>query len=53
MFGTDLSTEYEAAAQLGSSARDCYQAGLRGALCDEPTRAGLRRHASQAGWDLG
>jgi aminodeoxyfutalosine deaminase len=53
MFGTDLSTEYEAAAQLGSSARDCYQAGLRGALCDEPTLAGLRRHASQAGWDAG
>jgi aminodeoxyfutalosine deaminase len=52
MFGTDLSTEYQAAAQLGSSARDCYQAGLRGALCDEPTRASLRRHASQAGWEL-
>jgi aminodeoxyfutalosine deaminase len=52
MFGTNLSIEYEAAAQLGSSARDCYQAGLRGALCDEPTRATLRRHASQAGWSL-
>jgi aminodeoxyfutalosine deaminase len=50
MFGTDLSTEYETAARLGSSARDCYQAGMRGALCDEHTKASLHRHAEQAGW---
>ncbi|HEY7146725.1 MAG TPA: adenosine deaminase [Streptosporangiaceae bacterium] len=50
MFGTDLSTEYEAAAGLGVSARDCYLAGLKGALCDEDTRAALRRRAAQAGW---
>ena len=50
MFGTDLSTEYEAAAQLGVPASECYQAGLAGALCDAGTRAALRQRGEQAGW---
>jgi aminodeoxyfutalosine deaminase len=50
MFGTDLGTEYEAAARLGVSARECYQAGLAGALCDAGTRAALRQRGEQAGW---
>jgi len=61
MFGTDLSADYAAARQLGVPARDCYQAGLRGALCDQRTRNELQqvgeafRHLSnqmrhQAAW---
>ncbi len=50
MFGTDLGTEYQAAAQLGVPARECYQAGLHGALCDAGTRAALRQHGEQARW---
>lgn len=41
MFGTDLAHEYEMALALGLSAKDAYQAGVVGALCDERTRATL------------
>jgi aminodeoxyfutalosine deaminase len=41
MFGTDLGTEYAAAAALGLGAGDAYAAGLAGALCDDATRAHL------------
>jgi aminodeoxyfutalosine deaminase len=41
MFDTDLTREYEAAAQRGCSAADAFRAGVRGALCDAPTRASL------------
>jgi len=41
MFGTDLTREYEVAAQLGVSPADAYAAGVAGALCDEDTRARL------------
>jgi aminodeoxyfutalosine deaminase len=41
MFGTDLSTDYAAAARLGVAPRTCYEAGLAGALCDEATRTRL------------
>jgi len=50
MFGTDLTADYAAALQLGASGQACYQAGLHGALCDEPTRAALRRAGEAAGW---
>lgn len=43
MFGTDLGREYEVAAALGVSAAEAYAAGVDGALCDEETRARLRR----------
>ena len=41
MFDTDLTREYEAAAILGCSAHAAFRAGVRGALCDAETRAGL------------
>jgi aminodeoxyfutalosine deaminase len=50
MFGTDLATDYEAARQLGVPARDCYLAGLRGALCDQPTRDALQRAGEAFCW---
>ena len=50
MFGTDLAADYEAARQLGVSARDCYLAGLRGALCDQPTRNALQRAGEMFDW---
>jgi aminodeoxyfutalosine deaminase len=43
MFGTDLGIEYQAAGRLGVTPGAIYQAGLEGALCDEETRAALRR----------
>ena len=51
MFGTDLTADYAAARQLGVSAQACYQAGLLGALCDEPTRAALARAGGACDWD--
>lgn len=53
MFGTDLSAEYTAAAQIGVGPRACYLAGLRGALCDEPTRDMLRRTGAEFDWPAG
>ena len=50
MFGTDLTADYAAAMSLGVSARDCYLAGLRGALCDEPTRDRLRQAGETFDW---
>ena len=50
MFGTDLSADYTAAGRLGVSARDCYQAGLRGALCDQQTEDRLRRAGEAFDW---
>jgi aminodeoxyfutalosine deaminase len=46
MFGT----EYRAAAQLGVSARDCYDAAVAGALCDAATREELRTTGQNAAW---
>jgi aminodeoxyfutalosine deaminase len=50
MFDTDLSADYAAAGSLGVSARQCFDAGLRGALCDEATRAELQRIGEQFHW---
>jgi len=50
MFGTDLAADYAAAAHLGVSARDCYQAGLRGALCDRQAKDALRRIGEAFDW---
>ena len=50
MFGTDLSADYAAAGRLGVPARDCYQAGLRGALCDQQTKDRLRRAGEAFDW---
>jgi aminodeoxyfutalosine deaminase len=50
MFGTDLGADYAAAAELGVGARQCYEAGARGALCDEPTLASLQRIGADFDW---
>jgi aminodeoxyfutalosine deaminase len=50
MFGTDLTADYAAAMHLGVSARDCYQAGLRGALCDQQTKNQLRQVGETFDW---
>ncbi len=50
MFGTDLGIEYQAAARLGVTPGAIYQAGLQGALCDEETRAALRRAGEACQW---
>ena len=53
MFDTDLTRDYEAAASLGVSPLAAYEAGLAGALCDDETRARLRRIGEQHDWDAG
>jgi aminodeoxyfutalosine deaminase len=50
MFDTDLTRDYEAAASLGVSPRAAYEAGLAGALCDNETRANLRRIGDSHDW---
>jgi aminodeoxyfutalosine deaminase len=50
MFDTDLSADYAAVLSLGVSARQCFDAGLRGALCDEVTRDELRRIGENFDW---
>jgi aminodeoxyfutalosine deaminase len=50
MFGTDLTADYAAAARLGVAPRSCFEAGLAGALCDEPTRTRLREMGSLYDW---
>jgi aminodeoxyfutalosine deaminase len=50
MFDTDLSREYEAAASLGVSPRSAYEAGVRGALCEEATLARLRAVGDAFDW---
>ena len=50
MFGTDLAADYAAAGELGVGPEACYQAGLRGALCDDETRAALDRAGRACDW---
>jgi aminodeoxyfutalosine deaminase len=50
MFGTDLTADYAAALQLGVTARDCYLAGQRGALCDPRTKGELERVGEVFDW---
>jgi hypothetical protein len=50
MFGTDLTADYAAAMDLGVTARDCYLAGLQGALCDRPTKDRLRQVGEAFDW---
>ena len=50
MFDTDLGRDYEAAGRLGVTPRAAYEAGLRGALCDEATLAHLRAIGDAFEW---
>jgi len=52
MFGTDLSKEYAAACELGLEPQGFYEAGLEGALCDQPTRATLRELGEAIDWEV-
>ena len=50
MFDTDLSIEYATVQRLGVSARACYDAGVRGALCEEDVRTTLRQRGESFDW---
>jgi aminodeoxyfutalosine deaminase len=50
MFGTDLTADYAAARDMGVCPEACYRAGLRGALCDEETRAALAAAGAACDW---
>src|SRR5206468_1291158 len=50
MFGTDLTRDYDAARSLGVEPRACYEAGLRGGLCDEETKSRLRGLGETTDW---
>jgi aminodeoxyfutalosine deaminase len=51
MFDTDLGRDYEAATSFGLDPRSFYEAGVHGALCDEPTRARLREIGDSFDWN--
>jgi aminodeoxyfutalosine deaminase len=50
MFDTDLTREYEAACSFGLSPQSFFDAGVRGALCDEQTRVRLRGVGDSYDW---
>ena len=50
MFETDLSRDYEAATSLGLDPRGFYDAGVKGALCDEETRERMRAIGAAFDW---
>jgi aminodeoxyfutalosine deaminase len=50
MFDTSLEHEYQTAESLGLSPRAFYEAGLKGALCDEDTRARLAAVGEAYDW---
>jgi aminodeoxyfutalosine deaminase len=50
MFDTDLERDYEAAESLGLDPRGFYDAGVAGALCDEPTRTRLHEIGESYDW---
>ncbi|MDQ1435284.1 MAG: aminodeoxyfutalosine deaminase [Actinomycetota bacterium] len=50
MFDTDLTRDYDAAELLGLTASAAYEAGVRGALCDDRTRATLEDIAAAYAW---
>jgi len=51
MFDTDLHRDYEAATSFGLDPRSFYEAGVHGALCDEPTRARLQEIGRAHDWE--
>jgi adenosine deaminase len=50
MFSTDLGADYAAAIGLGVAPEACFAAGLRGALCDEVTRADIADMGARNDW---
>ncbi|MEX0816205.1 MAG: hypothetical protein WD027_02070, partial [Gaiellales bacterium] len=51
MFDTDLTREYEAACSLGIRPETFFEAGVKGALCDEETRDRLRAVGESFDWE--
>jgi aminodeoxyfutalosine deaminase len=51
MFDTDLTRDYEAACSFGIPPRTFYEAGVKGALCDETTGTMLRELGQLFEWD--
>ena len=52
MFDTDLSRDYEAAAELGLKPRQAFEAGLEGALCGEATKTHLKEIGDSFDWQI-
>ncbi len=52
MFGTDLTRDYQAAAELGLHPRAAFEAGLEGALCDEGTKTRLKGVGDSFDWQI-
>jgi aminodeoxyfutalosine deaminase len=50
MFGTDLGRDYAAAVALGVDPRTIYEAGVAGALCDDPTKRRLQQIGASFDW---
>ena len=50
MFDTDLTREYDAVSALGLHPRGFYEAGVKGALCEEDLRRELRRIGEEFDW---
>jgi aminodeoxyfutalosine deaminase len=50
MFDTDLTRDYEAATSFGIAPRAFYEAGVKGAVCDEDTRSRLARIGDEYDW---
>jgi aminodeoxyfutalosine deaminase len=50
MFDTDLGRDYSAACSFGIEPRAFYEAGLEGALCEEPTKSRLREIGENFDW---
>jgi aminodeoxyfutalosine deaminase len=51
MFDTNLTRDYDAATSFGIAPRTFYEAGVKGALCDDTTRAMLRERGASFEWD--
>jgi aminodeoxyfutalosine deaminase len=50
MFGTDLGREHQIASRLGVAPSLLFAAGLRGAMCDEDTKALIRTAGAALDW---
>jgi aminodeoxyfutalosine deaminase len=50
MFDTDLTRDYEAATSFGISPRAFYEAGVKGAVCDDETRGRLAAIGEAYDW---
>ena len=50
MFGTDLGREHQVARRLGVAPSALFRAGLRGAMCDDETRARIAAAGATVDW---